>query len=225
MNKRILEAAAVVALLIGAIWAASAWGEAKHKVRADRAEQAAALAKGQAQETRKSAELSDQRAAVSEAAKQSADAIAATAKRELAALRAGLTHKPPFSSNTVGSIPAVPAGGGGTIPSVSVEGVPRLLAIIDEQNKDLSQLKALVASEDSLIEAQDAQIKARDTQIQLLTVSRDQWKATAGHLQDQADAQALAAAEWRKAVGAGERRAGIKWGLIGMGVGFLAGRR
>lgn len=225
MNRRLLEAAAVVVLLLGAIWAASAYGEAKHKQRADVAEKAVELAKGEAKITKEQAIKADEKAAQAETAKQTADLTAESAKRELARLRAGLAHKPPFLSTTGSTtLPAPGAVPNGNL-AASVEGVGQLQAILKECADDNSQLKALVVSQDSLIEAQDAQIKARDTQIAALTQSRDQWRATAQHLQDQADAQALAAAEWRKAVGAGERRAGIKWGLIGVGVGFLAGKR
>lgn len=89
----------------------------------------------------------------------------------------------------------------------------------------VDQLQAVIEKQDEVISAQDQQIKARDLVIADLTVSRDQWKTTARHLQDQADAQALASAEYRKAIGSGERRAGIKWGVAGLAVGFLVGKR
>ena len=208
-KQTLIIAAGAIVLTVAALWGGSAWAERHHKAKAEAAQLLVEQAKGEAKITREAAIKSDEKAAQAETAKLSADEKAATAKRELARLRAGLVNKPPFISNPGVSAPGPGADHNGNSPSV--EGV--------------AQLQATVSKQDEVIAAQDQQIKVRDNLISQMTVSRDEWKATAGHLQDQADAQKLAADEWRKAVGSGERRAAIKWGVIGLGVGFLVGKR
>lgn len=196
-----------VCLVVVAVYSSSSYLERKHEAAATVLEQKAAVAQAFAQAAKAKAEESDRQVAAAQAATTDADSRAASAKRELAAIRASLPKRLPFSSET-----PVQAGE----PGVSPQGVDAVGAGL---------LQATIDKQDEVIAAQDAQIKARDVVIADLTVSRDQWKATAKHLQDQVDVQKNLSEEYRKAIGAGERKASIKWGAIGLGIGFIAGRR
>lgn len=219
-DRLVWELVLVGGLTTVAVFAGSAWAEKRHEAKADALIKQAAEFKGQAESLKLAASLSDRKVAEQQAAVNDADARVASAKRELASLRASLPKRFPLISAN--------AGATGLEARSQHPGKPQGVETSegDAASPDLvSQLQAQNDKKDEVIAAQDTEIGALKTQNAALTISRDDWKAAADRLEKQAAAQALASEEYRKAIGNGERRAGIKWGVAGVAVGFLLGGR
>lgn len=222
-KKTLLAVGAAIAAIVLAVLGGSAILAHHDKAKAAQYEQAVAAAKGEAKAHREAAQASDAKATelatkVQEAvqAKASSDERASVAERKVARLKAGLGT----------SVPGLVQPGDPLHASMApVEGVADLQAAVEKRDE-------VIAAQDEQIAAQKEQIAKRDDiitvqgqQIAQLTTSRDEWKTTAKHLQDQADAQALATAEYKKAMAMSELKTGIKYTLIGAVVGALAGSK
>ena len=84
---------------------------------------------------------------------------------------------------------------------------------------------ALIAKDAEVIQAQADHITGLGTMVSALTISRDEWKATAEARERQALAQEVATKAWKQSVTTSRWRGRIEGFAFGVAAGFVGGRR
>ena len=93
---------------------------------------------------------------------------------------------------------------------------------VGSDDSALEAAEAVIAKDAEVIEAQANFIEGQKTEISALTISRNEWKATAEARERQALAQEAATEAWKKAVTTSKWRGRIEGFAAGVALGYVA---